>query len=339
MKFKFLFASIVFCYSLLQAQEGIPVYQDYLTGSWYVIHPSTAGAASTDQARLTGRTQWFDVDDAPTLFTASMNARVNKNIGVGGIVFSDQNGNFSQNGLYGTFAYHLNLNARAYELNQLSFGLSAAVLQRKLDERSLISQRIIDPAISGTVLTDTYFNADFGMSYYKGDLYLLFTAKNILPVSKDEILLEKGLEPNNQRRFLATAGYTFSVNNQVSLEPSLMYATIPEIKEAFTDINLKTYYKLNEQSKIYGGISYRFNFDGSETTSDNEIISSQRFKAVSPFFGIDFKDFLFAYTYTNQLDEVKISNAGYHQITLGYNFRGSRSLREGVRKCNCPAFK
>lgn len=339
MKFRFLLALIISCFSLLQAQEGIPVYQDYLTGSWYLIHPSTAGAASTEQVRVTGRRQWFDVDDAPTLYTASMNARVNKNIGVGGIAFSDTNGNFSQNGFYGTFAYHINLNARAYELNQLSFGLSVALLQRKLDERSLITQRLFDPAISGTVPTDTYLNSDFGMSYYKGDLFLLFTVKNVLPISKDDILLEKGLEPNDQRRFLATAGYTFSINREVDIEPSLMYVTIPELKEQLTDVNIKAYYELNEQSKIFGGVSYRLNFDGTETTSDNQTIDSQRFSAVSPFFGINFKDFIFAYTYTNQLNDVKISNAGFHQVTLGYNFKGNRSLRDGMRECNCPAFK
>jgi len=339
MRFKFLTAFIISCFSLLHAQEGLPVYQDYLTGSWYLIHPSTAGAASTEQVRLTGRTQWFDVDDAPTLFTASLNARVNKNIGVGGIAFTDTNGNFSQSGFYGTFAYHLNLNARAYELNQLSFGISVALFQSRLDERGLINSRLFDPAITGTTLTDTYFNADFGMSYYKGDLFLLATVKNALPVNREDLLFNDGLEPDNQRRFLATAGYTFSVSREFDIEPSVMYITIPELEDQLADINLKGYYKLNEISKIHGGVSYRLNFDGAETTTDNQTIDLQRFGAISPFFGVNYKNFIFAYTFTSQLDEVRISNSGFHQITLGYNFKGKRSLRDGLRECNCPAFK
>jgi len=264
---------------------------------------------------------------------------VGKNIGVGGIAFSDRNGNFSQNGFYGTFAYHINMNARSYELNQLSFGISFALFQRRLDERGLINPRLFDPAISGTVLADNYLNSDFGMSYYKGDLFALFTIKNALPISKDDLLLERGLEPNNQRTYLITGGYTFSVNREVDLEPSIMYITIPELKEQIADINLKGYYNLQENSKIFGGLSYRFNFDGTETTQDNASIDLQRFGAISPFFGVNHKDFIFSYTYTNQINDVKISSSGFHQITLGYNFKSTRNLRDGMRECNCPAFK
>jgi len=72
---------------------------------------------------------------------------------------------------------------------------------------------------------------------------------------------------------------------------------------------------------------------------DNVSIDLQRFNAITPFFGVNHKNFIFSYTYTNQINEVKISNSGFHQITLGYNFKGKRNLRGGLRECNCPAFK
>ncbi len=339
MKILFFIMLFVSFFTGIYGQEGIPVYQDYLTGSWYLIHPSSAGAASTEQVRLTARTQWLDVDDAPSLYTASLNARVTKNIGVGGIAFSDTNGNFSQNGFYATFAYHINLNARAYELNQLSFGISAGILQRKLDESSLFNPRINDPAISGEVLDDTYINSDFGISYFKGDLFAFVTLKNALPVRRDGLAFETGIEPDIQRTFITTLGYIFSINREFDLEPSIMYINIPDIEEQLADINIKGYYKFNENSNLFGGASYRLNFDGAETTPNNQNVDIQRFGAISPFFGIDYKDFVFAYTYTNQIDEIKISSSGFHQITLGYNFKGKRNLRGGLRECNCPAFK
>ena len=339
MRFKIFIINLIGVFSLMNAQEGLPIYQDYLTGSWYLIHPSTAGAASNEQVRLTARTQWFDVEDAPALYTASINARAGRNIGVGGIAFADTNGNFSQNGFYGTFSYHINLNARAYKLNQLSFGLSLAIIQRRLDERDLLNPRLPDPAISGTVLSDNYFNSDFGMSYYNGDAFILATIKNAFPIDKDDILLERGLEPNDQRTIIFTGGYTFGVNRAFDLEPSFTYVTIPQIKDEFADVNLKGYYNLNEKSQLLGGVSYRFNFDSSETIEDGQVIDIQRFSGISPFFGIKKNNFIFSYTYTNQLDEIKISSSGFHQITLGYNFYSKRSLRAGRRECNCPAFK
>lgn len=335
-----LFTSLFICvFSLIQAQEGLPIYQDYLTGSWYLLHPSTAGAASNDQVRLTGRTQWFDVDDAPSLLTASINARASKKIGIGAIAFADRNGNFSQNGLYGTFAYHINLNARSYELNQLSFGISVAILQRRLDERGLINPRLPDPALTGGVLSNGYVNSDIGMSYYKGDLFVLGTVKNVLPINREDLLFEQGLEPQEQRTFLVTAGYTFDANQKLDIEPSVMYVTLPEIREQFADINIKGYFNFNETTQFSGGLSYRFNFDGSETTSDNQVIDLQRFSGITPFIGIKRKNYIFGYTYTNQLDDIKISSSGFHQITLGYNFYSKKNLRDGERKCNCPAFR
>ncbi|MEC8883650.1 MAG: type IX secretion system membrane protein PorP/SprF, partial [Bacteroidota bacterium] len=64
------------CGFYARGQEGIPVYWDYLTENLYMLHPSMAGAANANQIRLTGRQQWFDVEDAPNLYTAAVNGRV-----------------------------------------------------------------------------------------------------------------------------------------------------------------------------------------------------------------------------------------------------------------------
>ena len=118
---KVLFLICLLCGFYGKAQEGIPVYWDYLTENLYLLHPSMAGAANANQIRLTGRQQWFDVEDAPNLYTAAINGRVGEKVGLGMQLFSDENGNFSQRGVYGTFAYHLLLSRNYVDLNQLSF--------------------------------------------------------------------------------------------------------------------------------------------------------------------------------------------------------------------------
>ena len=65
------------------SQEGIAVYSDYLSDNYYLLHPSTAGAANCDKIRLTARKQWFDQTDAPSLQTVSYNGRVGERSGVG----------------------------------------------------------------------------------------------------------------------------------------------------------------------------------------------------------------------------------------------------------------
>ena len=60
----------------IQSQEGLPIYSDYLTDNYYLLHPSMAGVANCNKARLTARQQWFGQDNAPSLQTFSINGRV-----------------------------------------------------------------------------------------------------------------------------------------------------------------------------------------------------------------------------------------------------------------------
>ena len=71
------------------SQEGLPVYSDYLSDNYYLIHPSMAGAANCSKLRLTGRKQWFNQNDAPELQTLSFNGRVGERSGAGIIVFNE----------------------------------------------------------------------------------------------------------------------------------------------------------------------------------------------------------------------------------------------------------
>jgi hypothetical protein len=61
------------------SQEILPVYSDYLSDNYFLLHPSMAGAANCAKLRLTGRQQWFGQDDAPALQTLSFNGNVNGN--------------------------------------------------------------------------------------------------------------------------------------------------------------------------------------------------------------------------------------------------------------------
>src|SRR5690606_10705460 len=108
-----------------KGQEGFPIYADYLTDNYYLIHPSMAGAANCAKIRLTGRQQWFGHEDAPKLLTLSMNGRIGDSpSAIGGIVYTDKNGYHSQTGAYVTYAHHLMFSRSEADLNQLSFGLS-----------------------------------------------------------------------------------------------------------------------------------------------------------------------------------------------------------------------
>lgn len=315
-----------------KAQEGIPTYSDYLTDNLYLLHPSMAGAANSNQIRLTGRKQWFDVDNAPELQTLSINGRVADKIGLGGILFNDSNGNFSQAGAYLSFAYHLMFSRSTADLNQLSFGLSAGFIQGKLNDSNFGPDWETDPANTG-VTSDTYYNLDLGLSYNFLDFYAHLTAKNILPQERE--IFTQEIESNNQRRYLLSAGYVFAGSQYGTVdwyyEPSVMFQMTDETNERSIDANFKVYRNM-DFGMLWGGLSYRRSFDGAEYVGNNEV-KNQKLQYITPFLGINYSNFIFGYTYTYQANSIVFGNGGFHQITLGYDFGKSREPYD----CNCPS--
>jgi type IX secretion system PorP/SprF family membrane protein len=326
-----LIAIVTFFTQLTTAQEGLPVYSDYLTDNYYLIHPSMAGVANCNKIRLTGRQQWFGDDDAPSLQTLSVNGRIGESqSGVGAIVFNDKNGYHSQTGAYLTYAHHIMFSRNTIDLNMLSFGLSAGMIQYKLDETSFLADGF-DPIIAGIEQSATNFNVDFGFSYHYFNTYAHATVKNVL---KNEGINfnEQGLSYNNLRTYLLSVGTVFSsLRNDWSYEPSLLYAYKVGTKESFIDINFKAYKEM-DFGKLWGGISYRRSFDGAEF-QDGSGVSSQKLQYFTPIVGVDYNNFVFAYTYSYQANSVVFNNGGFHQLTLGFNF----GCRREKFDCNCPS--
>ncbi|MFK7747324.1 MAG: type IX secretion system membrane protein PorP/SprF [Kordia sp.] len=333
MKFKKYLAivAIAFGVQCSFSQDGLPVYVDYLSDNLYLIHPSMAGASNASKLRLTARQQWFDVDNAPSLQTLSFNTRIGDKVGFGAIAYNDENGNFSQQGAYLTFAYHLLLSRNRVDLNQLSFGISTGFTQGSLDETGFDIINNPDPAILGTRLNTTYFNVDFGASYYFFDFYAHLTVKNALPTQRD--LFSQEFESQNQRRYLASAGYTFGqYGSDWKYEPSMMFQYTEETQESSIDANIKVYRSL-EFGSVWGGLSYRRSLDGAEFVNGTQV-DNQKLQYITPFIGVNYNKFMFAYTYSYQANSLVLSNGGYHQLTLGYDFgRGDRDPYD----CNCPA--
>ena len=311
------------------SQDGIPIYSDYFADNLYLLHPSMAGAATHNQVRLTARQQWFDMEEAPNLQTLSFNARLGDRSGIGAILFNDKNGYHSQTGGYLTYAHHIMFSRSEADLNQLSFGLSAGLTQQKLDETKFPLDDY-DPVIAGIVQSTSYFNVDAGVSYNFLNLSAHFTVKNIIFQNRS-IYTEK-YESNNQRKYLISAAYAMGrYGTDWSYEPSFLFQWTERTGEKAVDVNFKAYRKM-DFGRLWGGLSYRRSLDGAEYLSGMET-KTQKLNYVTPVLGINYKNFLFAYTYSYQAGNIRFDNGGYHQITLGYDFGGRGELYD----CNCPA--
>ena len=213
------------------------------------------------------------------------------------------------------------------DLNQLSFGLSAGLVQNQLDETSF-DLNDFDPIIAGILQKASYLNIDFGASYNFLDFYAHATVKNALFQSRD---LYTEYESDNLRKYLLSVGYTFGDSKKLLWEPSVLFQLTDRTKEKSFDVNLKAY-KAMDFGKVWGGLSYRRSFDGAQYV-DGTALKDQKLQYITPILGVNYKKFMFAYTYSNVMGDIKFDTGGFHQITLGFDF-GCKKERYD---CNCPA--
>jgi type IX secretion system PorP/SprF family membrane protein len=174
-----------------QSQETLPIYTDYLSDNVFLVHPSAAGIGNSSKLRLTSRQQWIGVPNAPALQTVSFHTKFGEesNAGYGLILFNDKNGFHSQQGLQGTYSYHLPLSDGRF-FKQLSFGLAFSFVQNQSDQRSFIG----DSAISQIIESTSYYNADFSTAYHSGGLSSYFTVKNLFLTAKNNLNVQEPLD-------------------------------------------------------------------------------------------------------------------------------------------------
>ena len=328
----FFFLSLFFTL-LSSSQEGLPIYTDYLTENYYLLHPSMAGVNLEGiKIRMTSRKHWLDQPNAPNLQTFSIDSRLNNRNGVGMILFKDENGYHAQTGLSLTYAHHINFNedrSRMNEpnlfnygsINQLSFGLSIGGVQNSLDQTSFAPfVGEVDNLITQVMESSGYFNMDIGVSYVNFNYFAHLTLKNVL-FSPSNIYGDQVYDFSKNYtsfiKYVASFGYLFFTESPFSFEPSVLFHGSKLTSEKAIDLNVKSYYNL-DYGYMWLGLSYRQSFDGAQYL-DGEKIGKQTYQLVTPIFGVSYKDFVFSYNYSYQRGNIVLGNGGFHQLTLGYN--------------------
>lgn len=285
------------------SQETLPIYTDYLSDNVYLVHPSAAGIGNSSKLRFTARQQWAGIPNAPALQTLSFHTRLSEEsrAGYGLVIFNDKNGFHSQKGIQGTYAYHLPM-SNSNVFNQLSFGLAFTFVQNQSDQRTFSGDRAVAAIIEST----SYYNADFSVAYHLGGFSSYFTVKNLLLTAKNNLNVQ---EPLDLRNYIFSAGYYYGQDNFIQLEPSVMLQFREGTGERIADFNIKAY-KTISQTQLWAALSYRRSFDA------NAIENSQ---FVSPIIGLNYQNLMFSYTYTHQMNDVVLSNSGFHQVSVGVN--------------------
>jgi len=349
----FYLLSLIFCFNL-KAQEGIPVFFDYLTEHYYVVHPSLAGVNTEGtKFRMTSRKQWFDVENAPSVETFAVDSRISERSGIGAMFFNDKAGHSYQRGFSLTYAHHINFNTRnsrasrpglsnSGSVNQLSFGLSLGRVSygynlpsTGLGTQGGVGTTGLEPTVDPNKDVG-YFNFETGISYVNFNYYVHLTIKNLL-LKPDLIFGEEYMAASNLNlgedednsfshnlfdfgKGILSAGYLIFTENRFSFEPSVLLMRDFLTSQTSIDFNIKGYYDL-EYDQIWFGIASRNSIDGAESDKNlmNNAYAGQKLSIVSPFVGVNYRNFVFSYNYTFSLSKENYLPLGIHQFSLGYN--------------------
>lgn len=310
-----------FSLGVLKAQQ-LPTYTQYKLNA-HVVNPAISGANGWTTINITAREQWLGFKGSPNTYTLSGEWRLLKRrgtvgsslfgvkrkqrsrdgrVGLGGVVYTDNNGHITNTGGRFSYAYHIGLMQ-----SQLSFGAAISLFQIKFDKDNLTFPEGYEPLIERGDFNESMFAPDAAVgAYYLTKRYYLGLSGNHLFQSYIKIGGTK--QYKLLRHYYFNAGYTFPIGQDYELEPSLLIKfTEPDVKgfanklsglDSQTDINVKFYFR----DDYWGGFTYR-------TNGDLVLLA-----------GVRYNQFYFAYSFDYTLSSIRKYSYGSHEISIGFRF-------------------
>ncbi|PCH92538.1 MAG: hypothetical protein COB85_08065, partial [Bacteroidetes bacterium] len=216
----------------------------------YAINPAVAGSEKSTILSLSIRNQWLGFKDAPSTQVLSIHGSVNEKTGLGALVFNDNTGLLSKTGIQLTYAYHFDLN----KAGKISVGLSGMFYQHSVDKSSIKLADPNDSAVQGEKEKTMVPDASFGLYYYSDKLYIGFSMPQLIQsrLGFNELADSSKLNQLVRHYFLSGGGYKFKINDNFTIEPSILLRAIAQAPVQ-VDINAKLTYK----KLLWLGLSYR----------------------------------------------------------------------------------
>lgn len=217
----------------------------------YVINPAVAGSKDFFEVKAMNRTQWSGMTDAPRTFTMSLSAPFrNPKVAMGGYLFVDNVGPTRRTGIQGSYAYHLTIN------ENVRVGLSASmgVMQFAIDGTRITLATDGDPALWSELNSQVLFDAKFGAYLYSDTYYLGITLPQLLQNKIDLYNSGNTDLARLEDHYLLTAGYKYAVNEDITIEPSVLLKYISPVPMKI-DATVRGIYR----EMIWAGVSWRNN--------------------------------------------------------------------------------
>lgn len=281
----------------MASAQQTPHFSQYMLQKNY-LNPAVAGIEAHYEITSGHRFQWLEVTDPPVTNLLSFSGPHSKlPMGFGATIYTDATGPTSRTGLNAAYSYNIRIDNRY----RLSFGLSAGIMQYKLDGTQLRIKDLSDPAIQSCVYNSWIPDATAGVYFYSDKAWAGFSVGQLLNNKLKLFDQNTGLN-KLKSHFFVMGGYNVEINRDLEVRPSLLgKVTNPGIFEV--DISSLLVYK----AKLWGGLAWRYT------------------EAFSVMIGYQTDNRLFfSYAYDLGMGDIRRYHSGSHELMLGYRFRKVR---------------
>ena len=291
----------------------MPQFSQYMFND-YALNPAIGGTNDYWQVKTNYHYQWAGVPEGPrTYMLSAYGPHKSLPMGYGGYIFSDVTSIITNYGVYGSYAYNIQISGDI----RLSMGLFAGVIYENVDLTAGLGSD--DPIIieNGTKATKIMPDGSLGFYLYTSQYYaglsinhMFFNNLSLL----NEGDVGYGVDGSRIKQYLnIQGGYKYNIDRNFDIEPSVLLKTALNY-DFITDINIRTIY----QKMVWGGVGFRYTFKNPE--------------AIIVFVGYNYNDMLnIGYSYDLTMSKLRYTSTGSHEVMIGVKFndiRKSRSKRK-----------
>ena len=270
-----------------------------------LINPAYAGTKEVWNLNGIFTSQWTGMSGAPQTATISAEGAVTPHIGLGFHFVNDMIGAQMSQGLFGSYAYRVNLTDRL----RLSLGLAVGMSYFTLDGTKLNPENENDPAVPLNKHSVLKFDSKTGIFLYSNRFYAGFSISDLLG---DWITYADKDVTNQARHWYLTSGYVFDIGKKVKVKPSFL------MKE---DFRSPTTFDVNAMflfwERFWLGASVRVNAKIWNVDDLDNTLRNRNAMVFMTDWNITDK-FRLGYAYTLTLTELRDYSS--HEIHLAYYF-------------------
>ena len=323
---------ILFASQALAQQK--PQYTQYTLNN-YLVNPAISGIENYADLKLGTRHQWSGLEGAPESYYATLHMpigldanasyssrsrggqvakesstkkskayrRARPHHGIGAMAMSTRTGPLKRGSLSLSYAYHQPITRDI----RVSAGVAPGIIQYNLDPGYVRVINPNDPAVTDGRINEVKFDLNMGLWLYSQNFYVGVAGAQLVP-SKREYAISTGSPEYNkgelQQHFFTTAGYRLDITPYIAVIPSVM-VKFAQPSPASVDASVKVMYS----NRLWAGATYRHKASVAAMAGIN----------ISPLLDL-------AYSYDASTSPLAGTNAGSHEVVLGFKLRNTRKI-------------